>query len=62
MLTDMMSNIFSCSINVHAFNILDKHGTKFQFGGTPNLGCSDGLFTIKSTLSLRTNHNLSTFA
>ena len=62
MLMDVMSKVFSCIMNARAFKILDKHGTRFQFGGTPNLGCADGLFTLKTALSLRMNHNLPTFA
>ena len=27
------------------FALIDKHGTRFQFGGTPKIGCRDGLFT-----------------
>jgi hypothetical protein len=34
-------------MTAHAFQLLDKHGTGFQFGGTPGLGCRDGLFTLK---------------
>jgi hypothetical protein len=33
-------------------------GTKFQFGGTPELGCQDGLFVLKTLLNLQKNHNL----
>jgi hypothetical protein len=59
---DVMSKIFSCIMNVRAFKILYKHGTKFQFGGTSNLGCANGLFTLKTALSLGMFHNLPTFA
>ena len=58
---DVMSKIFSCVINVRCFRILDARGTKFQFGGTPKIGCSDGLFTIKTILNMGKNHNLPTF-
>ena len=58
----VMSKIFSCIINKRAFKILDKHGTKYQFGGTPKLGCADGLFTVKTALSMRKNHDEATFA
>ena len=34
---------------------------KIQFGGTPNIGCSDGLFTIKNILNMKKNHNTPTF-
>jgi hypothetical protein len=55
------SKIFSCITNARLFKILDKHGAKFEFGGTLNLECADGLFTPKTPLSLRMNHNLPTF-
>ena len=58
---DVISNIFSCIINVHYLEILDAHGTNFQFGGTPNIGFIDGLFTIKTLLNMRKNHNLPIF-
>ncbi len=38
--------------------LLNKHGTRFQFGGTPELGCQDGLFVLKTLLTMRKNHNL----
>jgi hypothetical protein len=38
-----------------------QHGTKFQFGGTPELGCRDGLFVLKTMLNMRKNHNLPTY-
>ena len=48
-----------CSVmNKKDFKLLDKTGTKFQFGGTPELGCRDGLFVLKTMLNLRKNHNL----
>ena len=59
-LMDLQSKIFSCMMNVRAYKILDKHGTKWQFGGTPKLGCADGLFTLKTLLNMRKNHNLQT--
>jgi hypothetical protein len=43
---------------VHAFQLLDKHRMRFQFGGTPELGCRDGLFTLKALLNTQQNHDL----
>ena len=37
---------------------MDKHGTHFQFGGTPEIGCRDGLFILKALLNARHNHNI----
>ena len=34
---------------------------RFQFGGTPELGCRDGLFTLKALLNAQRNHNLATY-
>ena len=61
MLMDVMSKILIRVMHERAFKILDKHGTKFQFGGTPKLGCQDDLFTLKSILNTRKNHDLPSF-
>jgi hypothetical protein len=37
------------------------HGTCFQLGGTPELGCRDGLFTLKALLNARRNHDLGSY-
>jgi len=58
MLMDMCSKVFSSIMTARAFKLLDKHGTGFQFGGTPELGCRDGLFTLKALLNARGNHDL----
>ncbi|KAL7540979.1 hypothetical protein ACHAWF_008669 [Thalassiosira exigua] len=61
MLMDVCSKIFSIVMNDRAFTLLQKHGTKFQFGGTPHVGCRDGLFTLKTLLNMRKNHNLESY-
>ena len=58
---DVISKIFSYVINVLFFEILDDHGTKYQFGGTPKIGFRNGLFTINTLLNMVNNHNLPTF-
>ena len=58
MLMDVCSKIFSSVMNARAFQLLDENGTKFQFGGAPELVCRDGLFTIKTLLNMQKNHNL----
>ena len=46
---------------VHLCIELLKDHSPSQFCGTPeSLGCSDGLFTIKTLLNMRKNHNLAT--
>jgi hypothetical protein len=62
MLMDVSTKIFSLVMNEQAFKRLDAHSTKFQFRGTPKLGCCDGLFTLKTLLNVCKNHNLPTFA
>ncbi len=52
MLMDICSKIFSSVMNGRAFRLLNKHGTCFQFGGTPELGCQDGLFVLKTFLTI----------
>ena len=45
MLMDVCSKIFSSVMNARAFQPLAEHGTCFQFSGTPELGCRDGLLS-----------------
>ncbi len=61
MLMDVCSKIFSTIMNGRAFKLLDKHGTQFQFGGTPELGCRDGIFVLKTLFTMRKNHNLPSY-
>jgi hypothetical protein len=61
MLMDMCSKVFSLIMTGRAFQLLDKHGTQFQFGGTPGLGCRDGLFTLKALLNMQQNHDLMSY-
>jgi hypothetical protein len=58
MLMDVCSKIFSSIMNGCAFRLLKLHGMQIQFGGTPNQGCQDGLFTLKTLLNAHKNHNL----
>ena len=48
-------------MNERLYRLLDKHGVKTQFGATPNVGCQDGSFTLKTLLHPRHQHNLPTF-
>ena len=48
-------------MTARAFKLLDKLGTRFQFGGTPELGCRVGLFTLKALLNARRNHDLASY-
>jgi hypothetical protein len=61
MLMDMCSKVYSSIMTARAFKLLDKHGTRFQFGGTPELGCRDGLFTLKALLNARWNHDVASY-
>jgi hypothetical protein len=58
MLMDVCSKIINSVMNGRAFKLLEQHGTQFQFGGTPELGCRDGLFVLKTLLTMWKNHNL----
>ncbi len=44
MLMEVYSNFGSLVMNGRAYTLLSDHGTRFQFGGTPELGCRDKLF------------------
>ena len=39
MLMDMCSKVFLSVMTTRAFALIDKHGTQFQFGGAPEIGC-----------------------
>ena len=58
---DVCSKIFSKIMSNRLYKILAVQETKCQFGATPNIGCQDGSFTLKSLLHLRREHNLPTF-
>ncbi len=61
MLMDVCGKVFSSIMPTRAFTLLDKHGTRFQFGGTPKLGCRDGLFTLKALINAQHNHDLALY-
>jgi hypothetical protein len=61
MLMDMCSKVFLSVMIPQAFALLDKHGTRFQFGGMPEIGCQDRLFMLKALLNARHNHNLASY-
>ncbi len=48
-------------MNGRVFKLLAEHGTHFQFGGMQELGCRDGLFVLKTLLTMQKNHNLSSY-
>ena len=60
-LMDVCSKIFSKILTTRLYKLLDKHGTKYQFGATPQSGCQDANYTLKTLLHLRRQHNLGTF-
>jgi hypothetical protein len=41
--------------------VLKVHGTEYQFGGTHEIGCREGIFTLKTFLHTRRNHGLPTY-
>jgi hypothetical protein len=53
--------IFSRILCTQSYKLLEKHGAKHQYGVTPNCGCQDRNFTLKSILHLRRQHNQDTF-
>ncbi len=61
MLMDMCSKVFSLVLKTQAFLLLKKHGTQFQFGGTPDVGCRDGLFILKALINACRNHDLPSY-
>jgi hypothetical protein len=61
MLMDICSKVFSLVMTAQAFTLLDNHGTRFQFGGTLEIGCRDGLFMLKALLIAQHNHDLPSY-
>jgi hypothetical protein len=61
MLMNVASKVFSSVVNNEAFQLLELHGTQFQFGRSPEIGCRDGLFTLTALLNARQKHNLPSF-
>ena len=55
---DLSSKVFTSILADRAYELLEQHGTKAQFGGTPKVGCQDGQFTLKTLLHLRHQHDL----
>jgi hypothetical protein len=58
---DVCSKIFSRILCACSYKLLEKHGAKHQYGATPNCGCQDRNFTLKSILHLRQQHNQDTY-
>ena len=52
-LMDVILTVRSRILNKKLFKLLDKHATKFQFGGTPGVGCREGIFTLKTAIHTR---------
>jgi hypothetical protein len=48
-------------MNGQAFHLLNEYRTSFQFRGTPELGCQDGLFVLKTLFMMRKNHDLPSY-
>jgi hypothetical protein len=61
MLIDMCSKVFSSIMTACPFKLTDKPGTRFRFGGTPELGCCNRLFTLKTLLNAWRNHDLASY-
>ena len=60
-LMDVLSKVLCRTFNTRLYKLLEKNGTKFQFGATPRTGCREAIFTLKSVLFARRNHNLGSY-
>ena len=58
---DVGSKIFSKIMTTQAYILLDKYGTKYQFGAMPKVGCQDGNFILRTATHLRRQHYLETY-
>ena len=57
---DVLSKVLCRIMNKRLFKLLEKNGTNYQFGATLKTGCREGIFTLKTALHIRRNHNLGT--
>ena len=57
---DVLSKVLCRILHKQLFKLLEKNGINFQFGATPKTGCREGIFTLKTALHIRRNHNLGT--
>ena len=60
-LMDVSSKLFSKIMTTRAQALMAKHGTTYQFGATPDVGCQDGSFVLHTAAHLRHQHNLETY-
>ena len=55
---DVISKVLCRMMNGRLFKILDKTGTRYQFGGTPNVGCREAIFTLMNICTPDTTTDL----
>ena len=60
-LLDVSSKIVSIIINKRLQKLIADRGITHQFGATPQTGCQNGLFCLKTLLQTRREHNCDTF-
>ena len=60
-LLDVTSKVISIIITSRLQSALSIDGIPFQFGSSPNTGCPDGSYSIKSILQLNKEHDLNTW-
>ena len=58
---DIGVQVFRTILCQRLFRIINKHGVKYQFGSTPDIGFQDSKFTTKTLLHMIHNHNISTY-
>ena len=55
---DVVSKIMSLVITFRLQHILKIEGTPVQFGASPDTGCPDGSFSLKTLLQIRKEHDM----
>lgn len=60
-LMDVVSKTVSIFINIRLQRLMKIRGTPLQFGATPNSGCQDGVFVLKTLLQERREKALDTW-
>ena len=61
-LADLANKVVSSIMSTRLLKHLEKVGIETQHGSTPNRGCADALFSLKSALQIRKQHGLDTWA
>ena len=55
---DVVLKLMSIVLTICLQTFLEKIGTPIQFGASPNTGCPDGSFSLRSMLQMNKEHDI----